>query len=111
MRCSCCPGTFAPGEQRDWHKVTFSYAGSDNVRMGSYDVSYRIATRNSGLSSPKAPSTWQHTTARSEAFSAVPGGELCFTVRARDAAGNVSSYSPWRCATIPVDDDYLPTSG
>jgi hypothetical protein len=39
------------------------------------------------------------------------GRLICFSVRARDAAGNVSAYSAERCTARPLDDRSLKAKG
>ena len=38
------------------------------------------------------------------------GGQACFSVRARDRAGNVSTPSAWACAAVPLDDRSMSAS-
>lgn len=84
--------------------VTFGYAARDASGVASYDVSYRLAGRGGALGPVVAPAAWQHTTSTSQRLTVTPGGEACFSVRARDRAGNVSVSSAWSCAAVPLDD-------
>jgi glucose/arabinose dehydrogenase/PKD repeat protein len=72
----------------------------------SFDVEYLerapgSADTNEGVLARDTPS-------RSATFEGDPGRELCFTARARDAAGNVSAWSAPSCTTLPLDDASLP---
>ena len=51
--------------------------------------------------------TFTTTTDRTPTYEGSPGTSVCFRTRARDAAGNVSGWSPVRCTTIPLDDRAL----
>jgi hypothetical protein len=58
------------------------------------------------------PSGWAATTARSRALTLARGHEYCFSVRARDRAGNLSAWSAERCTAVPLDDrDLARTTG
>jgi len=46
----------------------------------------------------------QATTSTSSTFTGTPGFTYCFSVRARDNALNVGSYSAQKCTMVPVDD-------
>ena len=53
----------------------------------------------------------QGTTRTTGTFTGAPGFEYCFSVRARDHAGNVSSFGKAKCMALPVDDPALKASG
>ncbi|MBO9522656.1 MAG: hypothetical protein J7518_14070 [Nocardioidaceae bacterium] len=42
--------------------------------------------------------------AKSRVVTGTPGRTYCYSVQARDAVGNLSTWSPERCTTLPVDD-------
>jgi hypothetical protein len=84
-----------------------SDAGSGAV---SYDVRYRGASPSTGTFGDYFG--WKiHTFDLSAPFTAlVPGATYCFSIRAYDTVGNVSSWSGDRCTSVPLDDAAL-TSG
>lgn len=89
--------------------VRFSYRATDALGVAGYEASYRQAPAGGALSPWATPSGWQDTTATSVQRRVAPGGEVCFRVRARDAAGHVSAWSTPRCSAVPYDDrDLLP---
>ncbi|MCW2545186.1 MAG: putative internalin, partial [Frankiales bacterium] len=89
--------------------VGTSYAGLDTNGSGiaNYDVRYRTAAYNRGFAPTVTPPSWQHITATSRSFAAVPGSTSCFSSRARDLAGNVSAWAPAVCVVSPLDDRSL----
>jgi Bacterial Ig-like domain (group 3) len=88
-----------------------SWQGFDAVGVKNFDVRFRSATWNRPLSGYNQPAALQATTARSTTV-AVPAGTLqCISVRARDAAGNVSAWSADRCTARPLDDRSLAAKG
>jgi hypothetical protein len=88
-----------------------SWRGSDNVGVASFDVRYRKAAWNGQLGGFIAPSSLQATTAHSTVVALAAGSLYCFSVRARDAAGNVSGFGAQRCTARPLDDRALEASG
>ena len=85
--------------------ITFRYSATDNLSgVASYDVRYRIAAWNNVFGLYTAPST---TTATSKTITGTLGREYCFQVRARDKSGNLSQWSPDKCAVVPLDDRSL----
>ena len=88
--------------------ITVAYGATDpDSAVASYDVRMRQAAWNGGFGAYLSYTSWQHTTQRSETVRGAPGREYCFGVRARDAAGNVSGWSPDRCTALPLDDRSL----
>ena len=91
------------------------FKGSDD-RTGvvNYDVRMRSAAHSGSFGDYLRPNTsadrWQATKARSVRTKVAPGRTYCFSVRARDAAGNVSPWTPDACSTTPVDDRSLKAS-
>jgi hypothetical protein len=51
------------------------------------------------------------TSATSGTLTALPGRTYCFSVRARDDAGNVSAYGPQSCIGYPVDERTMSAAG
>jgi hypothetical protein len=97
----------APNQLKRTFPVTY-HATDSGSGVSSYDVAYRRAAWNTKLGSLIAWKT--KTTATTLSFTGALGYEYCFTVRARDVAGNVSSWSAMRCAAIPLDDRSLVAS-
>ncbi len=76
------------------------------------DVFYQYVNAWGGAaSSPIFPTAWQNTQQRSSFLrGARLGYTYCFQSRARDNSGNVSSWSPSKCSTIPFDERSLTRS-
>ncbi|HET7530959.1 MAG TPA: hypothetical protein VFJ98_08380, partial [Mycobacteriales bacterium] len=70
----------------------------------SFDVGYTQAHSGERFRSAVYPSTWQGVTTHSVTRDQPLGTTDCFFVRARDAAGNKSFWTPNRCTTRPFDD-------
>lgn len=75
--------------------------------VAAYDVRYRTATATRGWSGYLYPAAWKATTATHGSVSLAPGTEYCFSVRARDRAGNVSPWTADRCVARAADDRVL----
>lgn len=91
--------------------ATFRYAGSDAGGVASYDVRYRKgAWLDASFGPLTLPTGWAGTTATSRTLSLAPGVEACFSVRARDVAGNVSAWSAERCTSAALDERALSRS-
>ena len=86
--------------------VTVTYRASDGAGIGSYDVRYRTSS-GGPYSGYVYPADWQRTTAVTRTRPATAGTETCFSVRARDAVGNVSGWSADRCVAVARDDRAL----
>ena len=86
--------------------LTVAYTAHDTGGAGvsAYDVRYRAAAWNTAFHRWVQPAGWQATRATNVAFALAPGHTYCFSVRAHDAAGNVSAWSTARCTTVPLDD-------
>ena len=82
------------------------WSGSD---VGSGVQSYDVRHRTANFDGSFGPYTLfrSATTATSASFNATPGHTDCWSVRARDNAGNVSAYSREKCTALPVDDRAL----
>ena len=88
--------------------ITTRYSATDSPSgVASYDVRYRVAAWNAPFGSYVAPASWQHVTVAARSLTGTPGHEYCFSVRARDHAGNTSAWSRDRCAVLPLDDRSL----
>jgi hypothetical protein len=91
--------------------VRYSYRFTDNVAVASYDVVYRSAAAGKFLGKWTYPSTWQAIKSAAVSVSPTAGTDACFMVRARDARGNLSAWSPVTCALTPHDDRAFAASG
>lgn len=78
--------------------------------VADFDVRYRTATASSALGGYIRPTRWQHFTSYSVRLPTTAGDEYCFSVRARDLADNVSTWTKDRCTVVPIDDRGLTTS-
>jgi hypothetical protein len=75
--------------------------------VASYDVRWSRAAYSTGFAAPVFPAAWQHLTATSVALPLAAGYTYCVQVRDRDAAGNVSAWSPVQCVARALDDRAL----
>ncbi|TQL60092.1 hypothetical protein FB474_1470 [Oryzihumus leptocrescens] len=91
--------------------AAFVYRGSDNTAVANYDVGYRYAPPGGTLGALQRPAAWQATTSAVQHVTVPAGGEVCYTVRARDRVGLVSPWAGYRCATVPYDDRALAGAG
>jgi hypothetical protein len=92
-------------------RVTY-YAVDNRTGVSSFDVRWRTGSSRQAFGSWHYPSTWQHTTATSETLTGlVTGYTYCFSIRARDNAGNVTPWSVPLCTTKMYDDTALTASG
>ena len=87
--------------------VSWSATDSGGSGVSRYDLRYRRASTSSGLGSYTYPTALQGTTARSTTLAATAGYQYCISVRARDVAGNVGSWSAERCTVVALDDRSL----
>lgn len=87
--------------------LTWSSADSGGSGLRSYDVRVRVAGPAGSLSSYLYPVSWQGVSARSIAPTLTPGSRYCFAVRARDTAGNFSSWTADSCTAAALDDRAL----
>jgi hypothetical protein len=77
--------------------------------LKSYDVRYRRAAWNGSFGTYLG---WRTaTTATSASLPLSTGTTYCFSVRAHDVLGFVSSWSAERCTTMPLDDRSLAHAG
>lgn len=83
------------------------YAGTG---AATYDVRYRRARYSGGFGALTYPAEWQGTAQASVALDTFAGYTYCFSVRARDASGNVSDWSAERCTAAALDDHSLSAS-
>jgi len=84
--------------------VTYTFRGEDDDEVASYDVDVRVAPPGASYGPWTSPPAWQGISDTSVAMPALPGGAICFRVRARDRAGYVSDYDNAWCRAIPYDD-------
>jgi len=117
-RCSAVDGTkptlvskSAGDRVRLSSAVKFTFAFRDNGQLATYDVAYRTAPAGRLLGSSVYPAGWQAIRSTAVSFTAAAGSDTCFTVRARDAAGNTTAWSPYTCTSLPFDDRTLTTIG
>jgi hypothetical protein len=94
--------------------VPLRYTASDSGSgVASYDVRYTTSSATSGFTPWVLPASWQHVTSTQLGSPYLaPGRALCFSVRARDVAGNTSAWAPSRCVSRAYDDRVLtPSAG
>ena len=81
-------------------KFTVSWKGRDDGSgLASFSVRYRAAPPNGAFADYVV---WQQGTLRTAEFTGLPGRTYCFSVSAKDVAGNVAPYSPESCTAIPA---------
>lgn len=92
-------------------RVSWSSADTGGAGWASQDVRWTSASSTSGFGSWQAPVSTQRllTTSRDLPRPSL-GWTTCFATRARDAAGNLSGWTPSRCTTTPLDDRALTAS-
>jgi hypothetical protein len=84
---------------------TVMWTATDNASgVATADVRYRRARYNGGVGAWTSPSAWRATPATSVTASLQPGYTYCFEVRARDHAGNLSTWSAPGCVARALDD-------
>jgi hypothetical protein len=83
-----------------------SWSGGDAASgTSSYDVQYRSAGYKGVFG---APVLWQSAvTATSASFTGTPGSTYCFSARALDAVGNLSTWSAEKCTALPLNNTSL----
>jgi hypothetical protein len=91
--------------------ISVTWGGADDRGVTGYDVRYRSAAWNKQLGGYVSPAALQNTDATSAAVAGSAGSLYCFSVRARDAAGNTSAWSAERCTAKPLDDTSLTAKG
>jgi hypothetical protein len=87
------------------------WTGSDSgAGIASYDLRYQRAAYNGPFGSWVAPTSWLGLKTTSLTVPLPVGYAECFSVRARDKAGNVGAWSPRQCQVRPLDDRALVAS-
>lgn len=87
--------------------LRFSATDTGGSTVASYDVRYRYAAPGSGFTAVSQPAAWQGLTSTSRAFTLGKGYSYCFSVRARDALGNVGAWTTETCTNVALDDRSL----
>ncbi len=102
----------APGWVQTRTPTAIAWTGSDAGGSGlaGYDVRARTARFTGSLGAYHYPASWQKRSTRSMTVTLSRGYEYCFSVRARDRAGNVGAWSGQRCTIMPLDDRRLAAS-
>jgi len=92
-------------------RVTY-FAVDNRTGVKSFDVRWRRGSSTQTWSSWHRPAAWQHTSATSETLTGLDvGWEYCFSMRARDKAGNVTPWSQPLCTQRMYDDTQLGAAG
>ncbi|GAC1411884.1 MAG: hypothetical protein NVSMB57_07110 [Actinomycetota bacterium] len=82
--------------------IGVAWEGSDNSgSIASYTARYRSASTQSGFG---GYTTWVSGKSTSAEFTGTPGSTYCFSIKAVNASGNESAWSPERCSAVPLDD-------
>ena len=84
--------------------LRWSATDTGGSTVASYDVRERYAAPSGGFTGYVYPSSWQRRSATSLPLTLAGGYTYCFSVRARDALGNTSAFTPERCVTTLLDD-------
>jgi hypothetical protein len=92
--------------------VRVTWGGSDSGSgLASHDLRWTRAASNGTFGAWQAPTSTQRLLTRYRDLARAPlGYTTCFATRARDAAGNVSAWTPSRCSAVPLDDRALTAS-
>ena len=93
--------------------VTLGWTAKDTggSAVKSYDVRTRYATPGGSFSTYVYPAAWQGRTTTALPASLTQGNTYCFSVRARDAVGNIGAFTAERCTKVALDDRSLTTHG
>jgi hypothetical protein len=86
--------------------ITLAWNANDTGGSGldDFDIRVKSAKFNANFGAFTQPASLQHLTGATKAFTAATGTSYCFSVRARDNAGNLSAFSAQKCTMVPVDD-------
>jgi WD40 repeat protein len=87
--------------------VRYSAAEKGGGSVASYDLRYRYATPAGTFTTYRQPSTWQAMRSTSLSLKLTQGYSYCFSARARDSVGNVSSWTAETCTRVALDDRAL----
>jgi hypothetical protein len=92
-------------------RARFTYAGGiSSSAVKNYDVRWRRARWDGTFGDWTRPAGWQKTTALGVTKGLAGGLTYCVSVRARNRAGQVSSWTGGRCLTRAMDDRRLVAS-
>ncbi|MCU1594115.1 MAG: hypothetical protein JWO12_1507 [Frankiales bacterium] len=91
-------------------RVTYSATDSE-TGVGTYDVRYRRSHYDGGYTGYTYQANFQNLKSAAVTYTQVPGYDACFSVRARDRAGNVSAWTAEKCTASPLDDNRLHLAG
>ena len=81
--------------------VRVTWSASDlQAGVLSSDVRYRRGLGSGPLGPYSSPAGWTATTKTTQLLAVAKGYRYCFSVRARDRAGNTSGWSAERCVTV-----------
>jgi hypothetical protein len=88
--------------------LSASWSATDlDTGVATADVRYQRAAYGAGFGAPVYPAGWQQTAALGVNLSGARGYTYCVSARARDQAGNVSTWSAPRCTAVALDDRAL----
>ena len=99
-------GLVAPGTT-----LRFSATDSGGSTVASYDVRYRAASPAGSFTALSQPTAWQGLRSTSLAVTLGRGYTYCYSVRARDALGNVGTWTAETCTSTALDDRSLTATG
>ncbi len=92
--------------------TTAAWSGQDTATgtgIAGYSVRYRRATHNTDFGAPSAPTALGPSVTSKTYTGLQAGSTYCYSVTARDHAGNLSAPST-RCTAVPLDDRSLTRS-
>jgi WD40-like Beta Propeller Repeat len=92
--------------------LTLRWTGTDTEGSGidRYELRTRYASPYGGFSGYVYPTSWQSLRTTSLAMTLAQGYTYCYSMRARDQAGNIGPWSSERCTTSVLDDRALAVS-
>ena len=92
-------------------RALFTYAGGiSSSAVQNYDVRWRRARWDGTFGDWTRPAGWQKTTALGVTKGLAGGWTYCVSVRSRNRAGQLSSWTGGRCLTRAMDDRRLAAS-
>lgn len=92
--------------------LKLTWAGKDTGGSGfaSVEMRYRSAPLGSAFGALAYPTGWRALKGTSLTTTLSAGRHYCFSIRARDTAGNTSAWTAERCTTMTLDDRSLTAS-
>ena len=91
-------------------KLAWTAKDSGGSGLSAIEVRYRSAPVNGKFGALSYPTSWRALKGTSLTTTLTAGRHYCFSVRARDTAGNTGAWSGERCTSVTLDDRSLTAS-